>query len=100
MTNKGISFRFHCFHALQLSGQCPDFAISYLLQCCELGYLSDDVYCNDINECDLKTHNCDENASCHNTAGSFSCTCNEGYEGSGLSCEKQTPTLQWSDYQR
>ena len=31
-------------------------------------------------------HNCDENASCSNTDGSFVCTCNDGYQGNGTTC--------------
>ena len=31
-------------------------------------------------------NNCDENAQCTDTPGSFNCTCNPGYEGNGLNC--------------
>ena len=40
----------------------------------------------DKNECALGTHNCDSNATCANTQGSFTCSCNSGYYGSGISC--------------
>ena len=40
----------------------------------------------DIDECVEGTDNCDDNASCSNNAGGFTCTCNAGYTGSGVSC--------------
>ena len=40
----------------------------------------------DVNECQLGTHTCDSNAECTNTVGSYICTCNTGYIGSGLAC--------------
>ena len=34
-------------------------------------------------ECAAMTDNCAPNATCTNTASSFTCTCNEGYTGDG-----------------
>ena len=42
---------------------------------------------SDINECVKGTDNCDGNADCSNTEGSFECTCNEGYVGDGANCD-------------
>lgn len=41
----------------------------------------------DIDECETDTDNCDVNAHCNNTKGSFQCTCNIGYSGDGVVCE-------------
>ena len=40
----------------------------------------------DINECTDGTHDCDNNAICTDTNGSFSCDCSTGWEGTGTSC--------------
>lgn len=42
--------------------------------------------CTDIDECMTQTDNCDENATCTNTIGSFTCECNAGWEGNGTTC--------------
>lgn len=41
----------------------------------------------DIDECAEDTDNCDDNARCINTPGSFQCVCLEGFTGDGLICE-------------
>ena len=40
----------------------------------------------DIDECATNQDNCDGNATCTNTIGSFTCACYTGYTGSGVSC--------------
>ena len=40
----------------------------------------------DIDECESGTAGCDEHAMCANTEGSFVCTCDSGFEGSGSEC--------------
>ena len=37
-------------------------------------------------KCSKGTHDCDANASCSNTAGSFTCACDAGYSGNGVMC--------------
>ena len=43
-------------------------------------------FVSDVNECELDTDDCDENAECTDTIGSFNCTCNFGYSGNGTFC--------------
>jgi hypothetical protein len=40
----------------------------------------------DVNECEMRTHDCHDNATCTNTNGSFTCTCINGFYGNGLNC--------------
>ena len=40
----------------------------------------------DVNECTSSENNCDRNANCVNTAGSFTCTCKRGFVGNGVTC--------------
>ena len=41
----------------------------------------------DIDECTEGTHDCDVNALCMNTPGSFECMCLAGFTGDGRTCE-------------
>ena len=49
----------------------------------------------DIDECYLPGGNeCDSNALCTNTDGSYICRCLKGYEGDGRACTGENPCLQ------
>lgn len=57
--------------------------------------------CVDIDEChpgtDVTkvhvdyTYECDMNAHCQNSFGSYYCVCNNGYEGDGKTCDRLIP---------
>ena len=48
-------------------------------------------FCLDINECESDSLNeCDRNADCIDTIGSYNCSCNPGYEGDGFNCTGYT----------
>jgi hypothetical protein len=55
---------------------------------CQAGYAQSlpGAPCLDIDECASSMDDCDPNASCENTAGDFTCTCDAGYEGTGTTC--------------
>ena len=48
----------------------------------------------DVNECALGKHNCDANANCTDTIGSYMCACNIGYEGDGFNCTSETHSFE------
>jgi len=61
--------------------QCTDGVNGYTCQCTP-GYRGENCD-EDVNECDMNTHNCDLNADCSNSVGSFTCSCKDGYTGDG-----------------
>ena len=40
----------------------------------------------DVNECAIATDNCSPNATCANSPGNFTCACQFGFVGDGLTC--------------
>ena len=61
---------------------------SYTCSCKE-GYTGDGRSCELmlVDECQLNTHTCDQNAVCEDTHVSYTCTCDPGYKGDGMSCK-------------
>ena len=46
------------------------------------------VFLPDVNECfDGSLNDCNVNAECTNKNGSYTCNCNNGYYGDGISCQ-------------
>ena len=55
----------------------------------------------DIDECVTGVNNChNDYATCFNTEGNFTCSCNSGYIGDGINCQgkKTTKTHPLNDY--
>ena len=40
----------------------------------------------DVNECERNLSQCHVNGNCTNTEGSYTCECNDGFEGDGTNC--------------
>ena len=43
----------------------------------------------DFDECATNTSECDNNADCIDTDGSFTCSCRIGYTGDGMTCSSK-----------
>ena len=52
------------------------------------GFVGDGFSCSDLNECETGDHECDKDAKCTNTVGSFTCECEQGKRG--IFCGKYT----------
>lgn len=88
-------------HDCDPNGSCSNMTGSFTCKCksgyegdgkscteipCAPGYKKSGSGCVDIHECNEGLHDCDPNASCSNSTGSYSCKCKTGYEGDGKSC--------------
>jgi len=47
----------------------------------------------DVDECANNNGNCNSQAKCTNTPGSFTCTCLDGYSGDGITCSGNEWTI-------
>lgn len=67
---------------------CTNTAGSRTCGTCPTGYTGDGITCNDLNECATNNGGCAGGglATCTNTPGSRTCTCNAGYAGPGTVC--------------
>lgn len=82
-----------CEEIVMSDGICTIQGVNY--KCgCESGYYWIKGECRDINEClDSMLNNCDENADCLNSTGSYSCECHTNYSGDGTECTADTQTV-------
>ena len=54
--------------------------------CIQCNIINDSPDFSDVNECRLEIDNCHRNATCMNTYGSFSCSCDADFFGDGVTC--------------
>ena len=84
-----------------ITEECVQESLGYHCQCKSgFQYLENDG-CEDIDECKINIHNCNKNAFCKNTFGSFECECKKNYEGDGFDCEEIIPTppkINWCSF--
>ena len=59
---------------------------SLLLSTVRANLLIDILNFSDLDECGTNSDDCDVNAVCNNTMGSYTCTCKPGYSGDGHKC--------------
>ena len=56
------------------------------------------LHLTDVDECLSGTHDCATTAKCSNSDGSFSCVCNKGYSGGGVTCTGKIVVILCSRY--
>lgn len=49
----------------------------------------------DIDECQIGTYQCDDNAACENIDGGYNCNCNPGFFGNGTECNGNDLEVPW-----
>eukprot|EP00058_Branchiostoma_floridae_P006421 XP_002591909.1 hypothetical protein BRAFLDRAFT_99375 [Branchiostoma floridae] len=57
---------------------------------CNSGFIGNGYICSDDDECAKTPYPCHQQATCTNTLGSYTCRCNNPYQGDGVQCTKQT----------
>ncbi|KAK3577967.1 hypothetical protein CHS0354_020807 [Potamilus streckersoni] len=77
-----------CTYTCNTDADCHQYGKCFGGLCrCAIGFSGDGKdSCNDIDECATDGNNCNINAVCINTEGSFSCVCKPGYQGDGKTC--------------
>ena len=80
------SFTDICYSLYKFKDQHKKDFISDEFHCCFVDNLFLTCSFADLDECQTGTHDCDVNAQCVNTIGSYNCTCLQGYSGDGLKC--------------
>ncbi|KAI8511658.1 complement activation, classical pathway [Branchiostoma belcheri] len=90
---------FYCSNSLNYPVMCEDYEISVNCNCAGAQVTTGPwqtttsqittiptLPFTDNDECTDGSHNCSPNATCTNTPGSFTCSCNSGYSGDGVIC--------------
>ena len=73
--------------------------VYYVLGTCLIAWcdgLSICLVLSEIDECATGVHNCDGNALCTNTPGSFQCTCIINYSGDGVTCSGKSQHITYT----
>ena len=85
-THHDFLFEMRCLNSrVKLPQQTICFLYPFHVVLMQLASINYGVF-SDVDECQDGTHNCDSNALCNNSAGSFTCACFQGYSGSGVVC--------------
>ncbi|MCK5690181.1 SUMF1/EgtB/PvdO family nonheme iron enzyme [Myxococcota bacterium] len=77
---------------------CTEGSSSALCGDCPVGFIWNDVSCEDIDECTEQSDDCDPaQGICTNTEGAWLCSCEEGFEldSDGATCIEWFPDLPW-----
>ena len=86
------SFECGCRRGYYLLSNLQDCAGIHIVMWCRVHFITYYTsYVKDVDECVTEIYsNCDMNARCINSIGSYECQCRDGFQGNGFICEGDT----------
>ncbi|XP_066989619.1 protein kinase C-binding protein NELL2a-like isoform X2 [Macrobrachium rosenbergii] len=73
-------------NAISAADECSDKVVNFTC-ICPPGFVLNGLRCEDVDECARGKADCSPHATCKNSLGSYSCSCNPPFQGDGRTCD-------------